>query len=112
MIQEHLIDGLKSAFPEKAFRYSQSPEPVASLPSPCEALGTLEISDDGDEATVYLTGSTHSHFGSYDDQLSATQKQTQVSVDVIAFLQALFADRAVVWCLAGVLAGGVARVGS
>lgn len=106
MIQEHLVVGLKSAFPEKAFRFSQPPEPVASLPSPCEALGTLEISDDGDEATVYLTAATHSHFGCYDDLFSAAQKEAQISSDVITFLKALFADRVVVWCLAGGLAGG------
>jgi hypothetical protein len=106
MIQEHLIVGLKSAFPEKGFRYSQPPKPVASLPSPCEALGMLEVTDDGHEATVYLTGATHSHFGCYEDQLSASQKEAQISSDLITFLKALFADRVVVWCLAGGLAGG------
>jgi hypothetical protein len=76
------------------------------LPSPCEALGTLEISDDGHEATVYLTEATHSHFGCYEDQLSTAQKEAQISSDVITFLKALFADRVVVWYIAGGLAGG------
>ena len=106
MIQEHLIAGLKSAFPEKTFRFSQPPEPVASLPSPCKALGGLEICDDGHEATVYLTEATHSHFGCYEDQLSIGQKEERISCDVIAFLKALFADRVVVWCFAGGIAGG------
>ena len=106
MIQVHLIAGLKSTFPEKAFEYSSPPKPVASLPSPCEALGRLEISDDGYEATVCLTGVTHGHFGCYDDQLSEAQKEAEISSDVISFLQALFADRVVIWRFAGGLAGG------
>jgi hypothetical protein len=106
MIQEHLIAGLKSTFPEKAFEYSHPPHPVASLQSPCEELGRLEISDDGYEATVYLTGATHGHFGCFDDQLSEAQKEAEISSDVIFFLRALFADRVVVWRFAGGLAGG------
>jgi hypothetical protein len=106
MIQEHLIAGLKNAFPDKVFQYSNPPDPVATLPSPCAALGTLAISDDGDEATVYLGGATHGHFGCYDDPLSEAERDAEIAGDVITFLQALFADRVVVWRLAGGLAGG------
>lgn len=106
MIQEHLIAGLQSAFPDKTFQYASPPDPVATLPSPCGSLGTLSISDDGDEATVYLSGATHGHFGCYDDQLSQAQKEAEIATDVITFLQALFADRVVIWRLAGGLADG------
>jgi hypothetical protein len=105
MIQEQLIGALKRAFPEKAFVYSSSPESVASLPSPCEALGTLQISDDGYEATVYITGATHGHFGCYDDNLSEEQKAAEISSNVVSFLKALFTDRVVIWRLPGGIAG-------
>jgi hypothetical protein len=106
MIQEHLIAGLQKAFPDKAFQYASPPDPIATLPSPCQSLGTLAISDDGDEATVYLGRATHGHFGCYDEQLSQTQKEAKIAKDVITSLQALFADRVVVWRLAGGLADG------
>ncbi len=78
MIQEHLIAGLKNAFPDKGFQYSNPPDPVATLPSPCAAFGTLAISDDGDEAMVYLGGATHGHFGCDDEQLSEAQKRLRL----------------------------------
>ena len=106
MIWEHLSADLKRAFPDKAFQYSNPPDRAASLPSPFPELGTLEIADDGYEATVYLSGATHGHFGCYNDKLSEAQKEAEISSDVITFLQALFADRVVIWRFAGGLAGG------
>lgn len=85
--------------------FGEPPQPTVSLQSPCQALGAMEICDDGDEATVYFTA-THGHFGCYDESLSVEQREQQITDDVIEFLDSLFSDRVVVWQLLGGLAGG------
>ncbi|MHB8900127.1 MAG: hypothetical protein ACYC6Y_15365 [Thermoguttaceae bacterium] len=106
MIQERLVAAIRSAFPDREFRFSDSGQPMASIASPCERLGEVAIYDDGDEVMVELTGATRSHFACYDEHLSREGKEERICADVIAFLEALFADRVVVWCVAGGLAGG------
>jgi hypothetical protein len=105
MIADHLIRELKQRFPDVAFTFDESPNPVASLQSPCQALGQMDICDDGDEATVYFTA-THGHFSCDDETLSVEQRERQITDDVIAFLDSLFKDRVVVWKVLGGLAGG------
>jgi len=105
MIGDHLIRELKQRFPDVAFTFDKSPHPVASVPSPCQALGQLDICDDGDEATVYFT-LTHGHFSCYDEALSVGQREQQITDNVISFLDDLFKDRVVVWQVLGGLAGG------
>ena len=111
MISEHLTADIGRQFPEKGFQLSQSSQPVASLASPCEALGSLEIHDDGDEATVYITGATHSHFGCYEECLSNEEKERRISSDVMGFLKALLADRVVVVVCTRRYSGRLARSG-
>ena len=105
MIRDHLVRELTQRFPGQAFAFDEPPRPVASLHSPCEALGRMDICDDGDEATVYFTA-THGHFGGDGEALSVEQREQQIADDVMAFLDALFADRVVVWQMLGGLAGG------
>lgn len=105
MIGNHLIRELKQRFPDVAFTFDESPNPVASLQSPCQALGQMDICDDGDEATVYFTP-THGHFSCHDETLSVEQRERQITDDVITFLDSLFKNRVVVWQVLGGLAGG------
>src|SRR3974390_2854947 len=105
MISDILITALKQRFPELPFSFGESPKPVTSLQSPCQALGQMDICDDGDEATVYFTA-THGHFSCYDESLSVEQREQQITDNVITFLDSLFSDRVVVWQVLGGLAGG------
>jgi hypothetical protein len=106
MIRDYLIPAIKERFPNVVFSFDEPPKPIASLRSPCEALGGVEISDDGDEATVYLTNATHGHFSCYDDKLTGEQKEQEIASDVVGFLEALLSDRVVVWRVLGGMAGG------
>ena len=93
MIRDLLIPAIKEAFPNLPFSFSQSSNPVAKLQPPCGEIGTLDIYDDGGEATVYITEITHGHFNPYDASLSEAQRDRLIVEDVIGFLRALFADR-------------------
>ena len=106
MIRDHLISQLKERFPSVAFFFDEPPKPVASLQSPCSALGELQIHDDGDEATVYFVNATHGHFGCDDETLDSEQREKQIAEDVIGFLDCLFEDRVVIWRALGGVAGG------
>src|SRR5436190_18967339 len=105
MIRDHLILALKQKFPDLPFTFGEPPKPIVSLQSPCQALGQMDICDDGDEATVYFTA-THGHFSCYDEKLSVEQRERQITDAVIAFLDSLFKDRVVVWQVLGGRAGG------
>jgi hypothetical protein len=105
MIRDHLTRELKRRFPARAFAFDEPPRPVASLPSPCPGLGQMDICDDGDEATVFFNA-THGHFGCEDEALSIEQREQRIADDVVAFLDALFDDRVVVWQVLGGLGGG------
>ena len=106
MINDYLIPQIKERFPNLAFSFDKSPQPVATLQSPCLALGELQILDDGDEVTIYFVNATHGHFGSYDDKLNSTEREKQIADDVIGFLDSLFQDKVVIWRALGGMAGG------
>ena len=106
MIRDYLLPAIKQRFPDVPFVFDEPPKPIASLRSPCEALGGMEICDDGDEATVYLVNATHGHFTCYDEKLTQGEKEKQITSDVIEFLEALLTDRVVIWRFLGGWAGG------
>src|ERR1043165_4758044 len=105
MIRDLLIPKLKQSFPDQAFVFNKPPKPDVSLKSPCQALGEMDISDDGDEITIYFT-LTHGHFNCDEESLTVEQREQKIVDDVIAFLEALFKDRVVIWGLPGYVAGG------
>lgn len=106
MIQQYLVSAIKEHFPNVPFSFDEAPKPIALLHSPCKGLGNLEICDDGEEATVYLTQATHGHFGCYDDLLTEEQKAIEITKEVVAFIKALLNDRVVIWVFLGGMAGG------
>ena len=93
MIRDHLIAAIKESFPNLPFSFPQSSNLIATLQSPSAEIGTLEIYDDGDEATVSISEITHGHFDRFDTSLGETQRDRQIVEDVIGFLRALFADK-------------------
>ena len=110
MIRDRLIPALRERFPTESFTFSEPPEPIASLPARNAALGRLEICDDGDEATVYITEVTHGHFSCYDDSLTPEQHETTITADVLDFLEALFADRVLLYRTPSRSMGGWTRL--
>ena len=106
MIRAFLEPVLRERFPEHPFEFREEPQPFATLDAPCSGIGRLELCDDGDEVTVYLTELTHGHFGCYEDDLSEEEKEKVIASDVADFLGALFADRVVAFRVLGGLAGG------
>jgi hypothetical protein len=97
MIRDHLIPAVKEVFPSLAFKISPSSNPIISLSSSSAEIGDLHIYDDGDQATVIITGITHGDFGVYDENLNAEEKEQIITEDVISFLVTLFSDRVVLY---------------
>jgi hypothetical protein len=106
MISEYLVPVLKSRYADKAFVFSNPPDPIATLVAPCNAIGRLEIEDDDHEITVYISEITHAHFGCYDESLTKAEKEKEISEDVIRFIDALFSDRVVLHKSLNGLIGG------
>ena len=91
MIRDHLVPAVKEVFPNLAFK-------ISPTSNPCSAeIGDLHIYDDGDHATVIITGITHGDFGVYDENLNTEEKEQVITEDVISFLVTLFSDRVVLY---------------
>jgi hypothetical protein len=71
------------------------PEPCAVFPGIHPGIRRVAIYDDRHELTVVIDDLTHGHF-SDDTAPQATREQRMVDM-VVEFLDALFADRVVVW---------------
>jgi hypothetical protein len=89
MIRDHLVPAVKEVFPNLAFKISPTSNPIISLSSSSAEIGDLHIYDDGDQATVIITGITHGDFGVYDENLNTEEKEQIITEDVISFLVTL-----------------------
>jgi len=101
---------LLSRFGEDGLKLHDGRCPVATFDPIHSAWAPVEVCDDWDEATVYLGGFTHVHFGNYDDDLPDEKRMTKIAIDVCDFLTELFNDRIEVW--GGRLSGGCRSIGS
>jgi hypothetical protein len=97
MIRDHLVPAVKEVFANLAFNISPTSNPFISLSSSVAEIGDLHIYDDGDRATVVITGITHGDFGVYDENLNTEEKEQIITEDVISFLVTLFSDRVVLY---------------
>jgi hypothetical protein len=97
MISTILIPKLQERFPERGLRINAAPSPCAVFPAIHPEVGDIEIYDDGDELTVVAGNFTHGHFSNYDEGLSAEEKASAISDEVLGFLRDLFADQIVLW---------------
>lgn len=100
-IGEVLLPALRQRFPDKPFVEGVSPDAVATFSAAHPAVGDLRILDDGEEVTVMLGHHTHSHFNPYDATLTSAQLAQEVTESVLDFLTELFADRVLIWSIAG-----------
>lgn len=73
------------------------PHPIIRIALPCSPNDTLEIVDDGDEATVIFGAYTHSHFGCYVDGLSQDQCHLEIAKNLIEFVTDVVSDRVLIW---------------
>ncbi|HEY5743730.1 MAG TPA: hypothetical protein VIS99_14445 [Terrimicrobiaceae bacterium] len=97
MIRDHLVPAVQEIFPNLAFKISPTLNPIISLSSGSPEIGDLHIYDDGDQATVIITGIAHGDFGVYDENLNTEEKEQIITEDVISFLVTLFSDRVVLY---------------
>jgi hypothetical protein len=87
---------LKERYPNVAFTFSDSSQPFASVVCPVSEMGRLDIYDDGDEATIDISEITHGHFNPY-ETMSEPDRDKWVTEAVTSFLDALFADRVLLY---------------
>ena len=97
MIRDYLVPAVQEVFPNLAFKISPTSNPIISLSSSSPEIGDLYIYDDGDQATVIITGIAHGDFGVYDENLNTEEKEQIITEDVISFLVTLFSDRVVLY---------------
>jgi hypothetical protein len=97
MIRDYLVPAVQGVFPNLAFKISPTSNPIISLSSSSPEIGDLYIYDDGDQATVIITGIAHGDFGVYDENLNTEEKEQIITEDVISFLVTLFSDRVVLY---------------
>ena len=97
MIRDHLVPAVKGVFPHLGFKISPTSNPIISLSSSSAEIGDLHIYDDGDQATVIITGITYGDFGVCDENLNTEEKEQIITEDVVSFLVTLFSDRVVLY---------------
>lgn len=110
MIRDYLVPALKERFRAQSFVYGEHTQAIATIEMPYPTVGPIEICDDGDEITVFIGKAGHGHFGNYDEDLSAEQKEQKIAADVVDFFEALFADRVVIQRIFDGWAGGWHRL--
>src|SRR6185295_18181831 len=106
MIREALIPILEERFSSRRLSTGFPPDPIAIFPAIHPAVGNVSIWDEGEEATVAIGTITHGHFNPYDASIDDEQRAKLVAEDVVAFLEALFADRVLLWKSADGQSGG------
>jgi hypothetical protein len=106
MIRDQLVPAVKEVFPNLGFKISPTSNPIMSLSSGSAEIGDLHIYDDGDKATVIITGITYGDFGVYDENLNTEEKEQIITEDVISFLVTLFSDRVVLYRTSSIGMGG------
>ena len=94
MIAEALRTELAQRFPELS---SLSNEGGLVMPAAHEAVGDVTISDDGNEATLCIGTITHGHFNDFREGVSPEAAARTIAEDVVSFLEALLADRVLLW---------------
>lgn len=108
MIRDSLTSALQQRFPDVGFVFSYASQPFARLSPSCAELGDLEIYDDGDEATVSIREITHTHFNPY-QQMPEDDRDQWIADAVVEFLDALFADRILLYRTPDRRSGGFRR---
>lgn len=105
-IREALVIGFKARFPGVPCSIVDGAGWELKVQAPNPQLGFVSVTDDRDEATVFVGELTHGHFDWYDGSLSDDARVRLVSDSVLTFLDDLFHDRVVVWTAGPGRSGG------
>jgi hypothetical protein len=94
-IRNALLTELTRRFGDESFLPGETPEDVAVFPAAHPAVGSVIVSDDGDEASVTIGTITHGHFNDFDLPIEAAAPV--IATAVAEFLERLFAGRVLLW---------------
>ena len=97
MLSQTLLPILRDRYPQRGLIESPTAEPFAVFPGIHPGIRSVSIYDDGHEVTLCVDELTHGHFSEYTEGLSDAQREARIIDSVVEFLDALFADRVVVW---------------
>jgi hypothetical protein len=96
-IADVLIPELQRRFPGRELRAASKPGRYAVFPAVHPLVGDIAIDEDGDDLIVYLGNFTHAHLGHYDEGIRGVERATAIVANLIELLDAVFADRVVMW---------------
>ncbi|REJ68189.1 MAG: hypothetical protein DWQ31_08640 [Planctomycetota bacterium] len=97
MLRDQIQSILKERYGSISFEFGGPSESVVRVASCCQDIGELQIYDDGDEATIYVTEVTHGHFNPYDATQGEAELVQWIVDEVVEFLDALFEDRVLLY---------------
>jgi hypothetical protein len=97
VLSQLLLPVLRERFPDRGLVVSEPPEPCAMFPGTHPGIRGVSVYDDGDELTLCVDDLTHGHFSEYTDGLSKPEQEQRIVESAVEFLEALFADKVVVW---------------
>ena len=97
MLSQLLLPVLRARFPDRGLVAGEPPEPLRTFPGIHPGIRGVSIYDDGDELTVRVDDLTHGHFAEYTEGLSEPEREQCIVDSSVEFLDALFADKVVVW---------------
>lgn len=110
MIRDRLIPEIKKTFSGWEMEINPVDNPIIRFPAAQKDVGDVLVYDDGDEATVCVENISHGHFNPYGKTVSQQQREIAVTEDVISFLEALFADRVLLYTAPDHRMGGWTRL--
>lgn len=97
MLSHLLLPVLRERFPDRGLVEGTPPDSCAVFPGIHPAIRGVSIYDDGDELTLCVDDLTHGHFSEYTEGLSDAEREHRIVDHAVEFLEALFADKVVVW---------------
>ncbi len=110
MITDVLTPELERRFAGTGVHLREKPGIVAVFPAAHPDVGNVTISDDGDEATIFIEHITHLHINPYDNTLPEAERDRLIAEDVIGFMEDLLADRVLLWVSKTSRSGGCRNI--
>ena len=97
MLSQLLLPVLRERFPNRGLVAGEPPDPCVRFPGIHPGIRGVSIYDDGDELTLCVDDLTHGHFNEYTEGLPEDEREQRIVENAVEFLEALFADKVVVW---------------
>jgi len=110
MIRDLLIPQIKERFAQYQPVINLNDNPVVTITNPLPAIGAVTIWDEGEEATLAIGKISHGHFTIYEKGLSPEVIHQRLADNLLDFLEALFADKVLLWVSDDGEAGGWQRI--